>query len=241
MTDKTVVIPDVHGRQLWKEVVNKESPNRVIFLGDYFDSFDIETEDQVRNFLDIIQFKKESGIETEMIIGNHDHHYMVGDSGIAGFQPVGYYLIQPELRLYKTELKAAYRMGNIIFSHAGISPKFLNDVFGKEGWTTENMVDLLNDMMFYKPMAFMHCGMNPYGDSQNESCIWIRPRSLMMAARPFQKEGIVQIVGHTGLDGVKTKANKHYWFTDALFEPYNEYVTIEDGVIIVKTLRNDNS
>ena len=52
---KTVVIGDVHGRSLWKLIVNQEQDaDRIIFIGDYFDSFDIKGEEQLNNFLDII-------------------------------------------------------------------------------------------------------------------------------------------------------------------------------------------
>ncbi|NBP57427.1 metallophosphoesterase, partial [bacterium] len=38
---KTIFIGDIHGRSIWKEIVEQEKPDRVIFIGDYFDSFDI--------------------------------------------------------------------------------------------------------------------------------------------------------------------------------------------------------
>lgn len=37
---KTVFIGDVHGRSIWKDIVAQEKADRVIFIGDYFDSFD---------------------------------------------------------------------------------------------------------------------------------------------------------------------------------------------------------
>ena len=55
---KTVVIGDIHGRSVWKLIVNMEKPDKVIFIGDYFDSFDIKGVDQLSNFQDIIAFKE---------------------------------------------------------------------------------------------------------------------------------------------------------------------------------------
>ena len=52
---KIVVISDVHGRDLWKKQVEEEA-DLYIFLGDYFDSFDIPHEIQISNFLDIKKF-----------------------------------------------------------------------------------------------------------------------------------------------------------------------------------------
>ena len=38
---KTILIGDIHGRSIWKRIVADEKPDRVVFIGDYFDSFDI--------------------------------------------------------------------------------------------------------------------------------------------------------------------------------------------------------
>ncbi len=73
--EKTLVLGDTHGRSFWKLAVNIEQPDRVIFVGDYFDSFDIGTEEQLNNFLDILEYKKSGGAEVVLLIGNHDHHY----------------------------------------------------------------------------------------------------------------------------------------------------------------------
>ena len=44
---KTLVLGDTHGRSFWKLAINIENPDRVIFIGDYFDSFDIKGEEQM--------------------------------------------------------------------------------------------------------------------------------------------------------------------------------------------------
>ena len=40
MVMKLVAIGDIHGRDIWKQIVETEQPNTVVFVGDYFDSFD---------------------------------------------------------------------------------------------------------------------------------------------------------------------------------------------------------
>jgi predicted phosphodiesterase len=37
---KTVVIGDIHGRDSWKQIIKDQNPDRVVFMGDYFDSYD---------------------------------------------------------------------------------------------------------------------------------------------------------------------------------------------------------
>ena len=66
MVNKTVFIGDIHGRSIWKQIVEKENADRVIFIGDYFDSYDIIAVEQIQNFKDIIEYKVNSGKEEIM-------------------------------------------------------------------------------------------------------------------------------------------------------------------------------
>ncbi len=57
---KLVAIGDIHGRDIWKQIVETEQPNTVVFVGDYFDSFDIPGKVQIDNFKNIIQWKHDN-------------------------------------------------------------------------------------------------------------------------------------------------------------------------------------
>jgi predicted MPP superfamily phosphohydrolase len=86
---KLVAIGDIHGHDSWKQIVDKEhDADQFVFVGDYFDSFTVKGLDQINNFLDIIEFKKQSKVPVVMLIGNHDYHYYPGieDSGTSGYQ-----------------------------------------------------------------------------------------------------------------------------------------------------------
>jgi len=54
---KLVAIGDIHGRDIWRQILDKEQPDTVVFVGDYFDSFDIPGLDQIYNFQNIIHWK----------------------------------------------------------------------------------------------------------------------------------------------------------------------------------------
>ena len=32
---RTLVLGDIHGKTIWKDIIKKENPDKVIFLGDY--------------------------------------------------------------------------------------------------------------------------------------------------------------------------------------------------------------
>jgi len=249
---KTVVIGDVHGRSLWKLIVHQENPDRVIFIGDYFDSFDIKGVDQLNNFLDIIEYKKSSGKEVIMLIGNHDYHYFpeVGENGTSGYQKMFSYQISPVLDSNREYLQMAYQMDEFLFSHAGISSAFLDSVFGINGWKTETIVEQINELFKYKPLSFQF-GMavsikkmsflDPYGDNEEQSPIWIRPRSLMSANRNTLRKQVIQIVGHTqvkklDIDGAMKAAGGRYYLVDCQGTT-GEYLIIQNGELNVGQTR----
>ena len=52
MDNDILIIPDVHGREFWKEA--KDYPGKIVFLGDYLDPYTyyegITTEQALENF-----------------------------------------------------------------------------------------------------------------------------------------------------------------------------------------------
>jgi predicted MPP superfamily phosphohydrolase len=249
---KTVVIGDVHGRSLWKLIVNQENPDRVVFIGDYFDSFDIKGEEQLNNFLDIIEYKKSNGKEVIMLIGNHDYHYFpeIGDTGTSGYQAMFSYQINPVLDANREHLQIAYQFDEFLFSHAGISSKFLDSVFGVNGWKLETMVEQINELFKYKPLTFSFgeavsiqklSYLDPYGDNEEQSPIWIRPRSLMAANKDTLRKKVIQIVGHTqvkklDINGAMKAAGGRYYLIDCQGTT-GEYLIIEDGNLSIGQTR----
>lgn len=73
---KTLFLGDTHGRTIWKDIIKKEDPDRIVFVGDYVDThYGISGEDQLSNLKEILTFKSESDKEVILLIGNHDYHY----------------------------------------------------------------------------------------------------------------------------------------------------------------------
>ena len=240
---KTVIIGDIHGRSVWKLITHLENPDRVIFIGDYFDSFDLKGEEQLNNFLDILEYKKTGGKEVIMLIGNHDHHYFpeIGDTFTSGYQAMFSYQISPVLDANREHLQVAYQMDEFLFTHAGVSSIFMDEVFGPQGWKVETIADDLNEMFMYRPGVFSFNGIDPYGDDEYQTPLWIRPRSLMKANRNTLRKRIIQVVGHTevksvDLAGSEKSAGGRYYFIDCLGRS-GEYLIIQDGVLLTGQTR----
>lgn len=246
---KTVVIGDIHGRSVWKLIVHKENADRVIFIGDYFDSFSISGVEQIHNFKEIIEYKEtaftDEGTDNQrttkvvLLIGNHCHHYFpeIGYTGTSGYQ----HGIAPNIMQVVNEnrhhLQMAYQFDNYLFTHAGVSQVFMDSVFGKGGWSVDNVAEELNELFKYKPHAFEFTGWDPYGNDEQQTPIWIRPTALMRANKTSElKKKYIQIFGHTqtnsGIDfkQINKSAGGKYINIDCL-ETTGEYLIIQGDQI----------
>jgi hypothetical protein len=242
---KTIIIGDIHGLNTWKNIVQQEQvPCRIIFMGDYFDSFNILGIDQIYNFNEIINFKKESQHEVILLIGNHDHHYLDVGEIYSGYQHHLQWDIKDAIRSNIMHLQIAYQLENLIFSHAGLSPIWLNRIFGENEWEPITAVTQVNERYLSRPRDFNFASgtMSPTGDSIEQGPLWIRPRSLMKSNNLEEinfKNDFIQIVGHTCQPSIhdsfissqKTMGNKYY-IVDTL--PSGGYVVYENGELIPK-------
>ena len=252
---KLVAIGDIHGRNIWKQIVAKEhDADEFVFVGDYFDSFTVKGPDQINNFLDIIEFKKQSKVPVTLLIGNHDHHYYPGvdDSGTSGYQT----LLAPSIKHVvgdnKQYLQAAYQVGEFVFTHAGLSSEWLDDTI--KDWNVDNVVEKVNELFQYQPGKIAYrsykqigdqvYGAQGYGNESFQGLIWIRPSALMNANKKTLRKKIIQVVGHTPQDTIDIKGKStggRYYFIDTLEYGQNQYLVVTDGVVSLGKLENEKT
>ena len=63
MNKKILIIPDVHGRTFWKSALRSGDYEKIVFLGDYTDPYemeDITNREALKNFKSIIAFKQQN-------------------------------------------------------------------------------------------------------------------------------------------------------------------------------------
>ena len=248
---KNIYIGDIHGLGVWKEIVDKHpDANNIVFIGDYFDSFNIGPSTQLKNMQDILRFKKESNSNPNqnvyLLIGNHDIHYwpnIQGRGATSGYQPKMLLQYEQLLRDNEKEFQMAVLVGKNLCTHAGVSSVFLEDVgFWKQDNVDESHIaEYLNDLFKYKPNMFSfssgaerNYGMgmvNGYGDNEWQSPIWIRPRSLQSSNKKTDlKKNYIQIVGHTQQEDIDIKGKStggKYYYIDTL--PSGQYLVEVDG------------
>lgn len=226
---RIVVLGDIHGNTVWKDIIAKEQPDQVIFLGDYVSTHEnVSDEEQVENLKEILRYKDELP-ETILLRGNHDLQHL----GYYWAECSGYFPgVAMEMSRLKDEFLAKtqwiYVMGNILFSHAGIS----------KVWLEENFLTLDDINMLGPTELFGFTSSNPsdqFGDSPEQPPTWIRPMALMKVMIP----DYIQVVGHTPVEhcfNVKDEVDIPYdlWLCDALDQ--GEYLLIENGLITVQNI-----
>ena len=210
---KRIIIGDPHGR--WnavKNIYDKEQPDEVIILGDYFDSFNIDAYNQRECYDNIINLRKEHlskhGRGFYMLIGNHDMHYMDEAFGrCSGWNPVtNYQASYPLCRDWDAEiLKMIFidEVNKTIYSHAGVTMNWFQQWIKSNSLADINTIETKAFQFTYKN------GGDYYGSSSWNSPLWVRPEGLKKS--PYKdKDGIVwtQIFGHT-----QTNA-PHHWINN---------------------------
>lgn len=237
---KTILLGDTHGRSIWENIIEQETTfDRLIFVGDYFDSKQHTAEEQIENFNKIIAYKKSHPEkEVVLLIGNHDLHYFpeIGNSGTSGYQLNAKEAIEKVIQANRQYLQVAFRWSRYIVSHAGISSLFMNITYGQGKWNTSSVVNDLNVSFIKNPFLFKFFGTEPSGDDPEQTPMWIRPGSLIQANKGSALENYIQIFGHTmvqGIEEIVQLTQGKYYLIDCLGTS-KEYLVIEDGFIKIK-------
>jgi len=202
---KRIIVGDIHGRwNILKKIYDKENPQEIIILGDYFDSFNIHPVDQMECYDKIINLRKEHLVKYhngfQMLIGNHDIHYLSSYPGkCSGYnlETENYASYRISRDIDKEILKFAYidEINKTIYSHAGVSMPWFNDWIKSKSLSDINTIEFKAFQFTYKN------GGDFYGSSVYNSPLWIRPEGL----RDHEytewdgNNGIVwsQVFGHT--------------------------------------------
>lgn len=192
---KTIIIGDIHGRGIWEDIIEESKPDKIIFLGDYWDSFYETFITQKVNFMQICNLKQQDPDNVTLLLGNHDFYLRGFMGGWSGFQTNHYQEITQMMEDNLHLFEMCTRMGPYLVSHAGVSSVWLDDHF--DGWTVAAIPDLLNKAIKDDIYVYKFTGNDMYGDDPHESPVWIRPRSVISANMETELDNITQIVGHT--------------------------------------------
>lgn len=197
------IIGDIHGLGCWKQLVREDTTN--IFVGDYFDSKDGKSQEEiVANFKDIIAFCK-THPGTILLYGNHDLNYLLNKDYKSRFS-------HPERREIYRQLfvetesffyGVAYAIDDkTLVSHAGVTKEWYEKYIGTyRGESTQVVAQHINDLWQRDKTAFTFSSnvtVEPdvYGVSPTHSPLWIRSW-ILPDHNLFADTSVTQIIGHT--------------------------------------------
>lgn len=194
-----IVISDIHGRSEWKKIIERYPKSKIIFLGDYVDSFDIPPKQQIKNLQEILEFKRKNKNRVVLLFGNHDYHYtsyaLKHRIQYSGFKHKYMYQYNHLIQQAYDEglFQACMIYGKYLLSHAGIS-KIWCEKFNINMQDLENNINHLFSTNL-APFDFLWGNgfSSSTGDNVWQSPLWIRPNSLYES----HVEDYIHIVGHT--------------------------------------------
>jgi len=234
---KTLTIGDIHGRSNWKVITHgsymeyniwdkaviaganaiaevwSDMPfmkyDKIIFVGDYVDSFTATDVTIKYNLLEILNFKKLMGDKVVLLLGNHDVQYIVSDQICSGYRSQ----MRPDLSMIFNEnlhlFTMAYQLEgegkSYLWTHAGVTSGWLRELEKALNNPNHRFYDIIKERNLEKiadkinlawEMRFdvlynvdAHSG----GWQSWAGPLWVRPPML----NEHYLENITQIIGHT--------------------------------------------
>lgn len=245
---KIVILGDLEGRSIWKDIIIKENPDKVIFLGDYVASRVVSPAEELATLKELLEYKEEHPDKVVLLRGNHDCEalYYWGQCYPKAHHDVKDWMYSNKER-FEENTQWVYRIPdtNIICSHAGIGEYFLknceqwlvksrNSQYDDGTIDSEVIIDLINTIPPCELFAFNGPSWDYYGESYTQPCTWIRPETLAKCAIL----GYTQVVGHTrtrSIESIKSINEDNIWMCDSL--SWQNYLVIEDGEFKPKSIK----
>lgn len=223
---KVLVIPDVH-LKTWifdkaENVLKSGKADRAVCLMDMPDDWDMEFQiDRYRAIYDrAIAFAK-GYPDTLWCYGNHDLSYPWGRLE-SGYSPYAERTVMEKLEELENSLKNSsqinimHRIGQVLFSHAGLSTEFVKSLNRKFlDADIDEVLRLVNTASQDKLW-------------NNESPLWLR--ALDVRRKAFRGEKYKQVVGHTPVEKIMEQGGMI--FTD-VFSTDREGMQIGESAMVV--------
>lgn len=207
---KTVIIPDVHNQhELAEEIIQRESPGMVVFLGDYFDDFadTVGDADHTSRWL-----KNSLELQNRIhLVGNHDLNYMTDNPNMrcSGYGPDKHDMIKRRCIPWG-KLRPFHWVDDWLCTHAGLSNRFYMENGASNSvheFLEMSHADLEMIHATDHPHTFLQVGRMRGGTSPTGGIVWCDYTEFV------DIPGIRQIFGHTRNATVrhkKTDISEHY-------------------------------
>ena len=227
---KYLVVGDIHERihQVEKAIslFLKDNYDKVVFIGDFCDSFDHNKKTLLKTLNLVISFKKQYRDKVILLYGNHEIHYLFSPLYRAtGFQSDSLYEVKNNLEQNNQLFDWYHYQNGYLFSHAGITNKWINQV-KSEFKHFDNELPLLENISRLSETGqgldlLCNSGFDR-GGKGHSGLLWTDKTTLIEDAY-FDKQIKYQIVGHTFVPHITKIGN--LFFTDCLGNT-SEFLTL---------------
>ena len=202
MANEILILPDIHGRDFWRDAVSARDFSEIVFLGDYLDPYgreNIEPEDAFSNFQDIVTWSRSYGHNAVLLLGNHDLHYWRTPYGSLSkgsrfdfdmAAVVAHYFAR-NVHMFKLAHEAEVAGKKFLFTHAGVNADWL---LRHADVVSEARAAALNDILPEHIMVLDEASYRRGGNQPTGSIIWADVNE--MKESPLETD-FYQIFGHS--------------------------------------------
>ena len=154
---KIITIGDLHGSTAWEKVV-PEDWDRIVFIGDYVDSFYHSDDEILKNLLEVIELKKTHPEKIILLWGNHDLAYLFRGKSPHACSGFRYPMLNALADLFdknRTLFRTAWQVENYLWTHAGIVQQWFKSFIEEQVRTDDqNLAVTLNRLFdaYYLPL-----------------------------------------------------------------------------------------
>ena len=145
---RTLIIPDIHTRfAIAEQVIDKENPDKIVFLGDYFDAFDDSPE--IAHEVEVWLKKSLRDPKGTHLLGNHDISYLTnGKFPCSGWDGAKQMFIN-KVEIDWTKLQYFTTVDDWICTHAGVTSEFYK-AFNQNNLNVKNFLLLMKEEYEYR-------------------------------------------------------------------------------------------
>lgn len=239
---KTLIVGDIHlkARSILPEVdevlENDAEIGRIVFVGDICDEWgasEAQFMRELEEFADWVEEQRANGLQVEVLFGNHDFQYLIGEQG-----PGTQLALAPFVRetLFPLGLLAATTVGGFLVTHGGVTQSWCDehlDVPEDAEEAAEQLNAMLEDGSAYSLEMLFTCGAER-GGYDLPGPLWADKCELL--EDPL--EDMPQIVGHTPVETAcrgempGLAAAPEIWFCDT-FSLFSDMRPIGDGSMLL--------
>lgn len=131
--NRLLFLGDIHGNPIWKKILeeNKGKYDKILFVGDYVDSYEFTAKEQAKNLAEIIELKKSDPENVVLLIGNHDVQYLTRyNQGLICISDLTTKKFKRFNSLFRENInlfQLAFAEKDHVFTHAGIHQTWFDE------------------------------------------------------------------------------------------------------------------